>query len=579
MSETIDAQEMARLLDEWVTDQHPFNPGFARSFGLSDEQRLEPLVKAAATFAGFAFKGDRDNKSYVGPFVPMFGDGPELLAYIKNEHPEAFGQWHDLSVYVEDPFLAAKLQDLLWIVKHAERQQPGQYARDAIENYLRFYDSALSRDFEHKPLHLCRLLSRVADLAKAINASDQFHGRLGERCQAWLESSPGEDHIWPIKVAARLLEPYQPAGLRDYVRALHEHYAASGDWQRRTLAEGLFELELEMATTDDERSRVREAAAEMFLAEARMSEQAVFALTHLERAGEWAQGSTSEGHLMRETQDLRSNLDLSADLKKISAEGTIPAQEVHQHRDWIVEPQHFHESIHRLVASTASWLEDLDGLRDRMQSARQETPLIDIIPVRHIHRGGFECCRPTSPEERLEKDMAAQHATLAALAAKLWLEASLDAIQDRYTLAPAAITEFVTEHGLVGQFEGEKFGRAFRHYWDGDYDSAANVALPRIESALRNVALAAGESIITLPEEGRGHKCGGYKPLGAILPLLKNTLGESAVHMLRYLLVDNHGMNLRDNYAHGIPSKDPQKDAAIALWIALWLGCLHTGDG
>lgn len=271
MSETIDAQEMARLLDEWVSDQHPFNPGFMPDFGLSDEQRLEPLVKAAATFAGFAFKGDRDNESFVGPFVPMFGDGPGLLAYIKAEHPEAFGQWHDLSVYVEDPFLAAKLQDLLWIVKHAEQQQPGRYARDAIGNYLRFYDSALSRDFEHKPLHLCHLLSRVADLAKAINASDQFHGPLGERCQAWFESTPAEDHIWPIKVAARLLEPYRPADLRDCIRALHEHYAASSDWQHRTRAEGLFELELAMATTDDERSRIREAAAEMFLAEARTS--------------------------------------------------------------------------------------------------------------------------------------------------------------------------------------------------------------------------------------------------------------------------------------------------------------------
>ena len=164
-------------------------------------------------------------------------------------------------------------------------------------------------------------------------------------------------------------------------------------------------------------------------------------------------------------------------------------------------------------------------------------------------------------------------------AAKLWLEASLDAIRDRYALDPAAITEFVTEHGLVGQFEGEAFGRAFRHYWGGDYDSAANVALPRIESALRNIALGAGVSIITLPQEGRRPKCGGYKQLGAILPLLKSTLGENAVRMLQYLLVDNHGMNLRDNYAHGIQSEDPQTDAAIALWIALWLGCLHTDEG
>lgn len=579
MSETINAQQMALLLDEWVADQHPFNPGFAPSFGLSDEQRLEPLVKAAATFAGFAFMGDRDNESYVGPFVPVFDDGPELLTYIKNEHPEAFGQWHDLSTHVGDPFLTAKLQDLLWLVRYDERQQPAQYARDAIESYLRFYDEALSRNFTHKQLHLCHLLSRVAELAKEINAADQFHGPLGERCQAWLESIPVEDHIWPIKVAARLLEQYRPADLRDYIRALHAHYAASGDWQRRTLAEGLFELELAIATTDDERARVREAAAEMFLAEAHLSGQATFTLAHLERAGKWAQGAAGESRLTREINDIRRTLDLSADLKEISIEVPILGHEMRQLREWIVEPDDYRDSLYRLTAFGASWLLDLDGLQDRLRRVRGESCLFDLVSVTHIHRDGFECCGPaTSSEERQQKELAGQHEALAISAAKLWLADGLDAIRVRYALGSSTVVEFVTQHGLVEQVDGEAFGRAFQHYWNGDYDSAANVALPRIESALRGIAHRAGEVIISLPDAGR-RKCGGYKPLGAILPRLKDHLGEDAVKMLQLLLVDNHGMNLRNNYAHGIQSEDPQADAAISLWIALWLSFLHPGDG
>ena len=579
MTEPIDAREMARLLDEWVADQHPFNPGFTPSFGLSNKQRLEPLVKAAATFVAFAFMGERDNESYVGPFVPMFDDGPELLEYIKTEHPEAFGQWHDLSVHVEDSFLTAKLQDLLWLVRYAERQQPAQYARDAIESYLRFYDEALSHDFTHKQLHLCHLLSRVAELAKEINAADQFHAALGERCQAWLKAAPGEDHIWPIKVAAKLLGRYRPADLNGYVQTLHAHYAASDSQQYRTLREGLFDLELAMAVTDHERSRVREAAAEMFLAEANRSSNAMFTLAYLRNASDWAQGSTSEGHLMREIRDLRSNLDLSADLQEISVEGTIPAQEVHRQRDWILEAEDFRESLHRLVASTAMWLEDLDGLQDRMQSVRQEPRLIDLASVTYIHPDGFECCHPNSPEERFEKDMAGEHAALAAFAAKFWLATSLDAIRDRYAIEAPTIVKFIGEHGLIGQVEREAFGRAFSHYWRGDYDSAANVALPRIESAIRTIAHAAGAAIISLPTEGRNRRCATYKPLGGILPQLTDALGENAVGMLHHLLIDNHGMNLRNNYAHGIQSEDPQTDAAIALWIALWLGCLRPGDG
>lgn len=574
MTETVDTREMARLLDEWADAPNPFIPDFEPSFGLSDEQRLEPIAKAAATFASFAFKGDGDNEAYAGPFVPIFGEAPALLDSIKNEHPEALGSWHDFSVNVEDRFLAAKLQDLLWIVKYAGRQSPVQYARDAIENYLRFYDEALSCDFEYKQLHLYRLLLRVANLAKEIRAADEFHPAVSERCRAWLLDSSEDTYIWPIKVAARLLEPHRPADLHAYVRAMHDSYASSEDQQRRTMRDGLFELEWAMATTPEARSQVRDAAAEMFLEEAQRSSSPMFALAHLEQASEWSHGAASEGRLVNEINDFRRTLDLSADLKEISVEVPIPGHEVRQLRAWIVEPDGYRDGLTRLVASVASGLRDIDDLQDRLQKVRDEPRLLGLIPVKHIHRDGFECCSPATPEDRQRKELAGQHRMRAISAAKLWLADSLDEIRVRYALEPSTVVEFVTQHGLVERVAGEAFGQAFRHYWNGDYDSAANVALPRIELALRGIALRAGIPIVSLPS----NKCGGNLPLGAILPLLKDELGESEVKMLQLLLVDNHGMNLRDNYAHGIPSKDPQADAAITLWLALWLGFLRSGD-
>lgn len=574
MTETVDTREMARLLDEWADAPNPFVPDFQPSFGLSDEQRREPLVQAATEFASFAFKGDGDKEAYAGPFVPMFGEAPARLDYIKNEHPEALGSWHDFSVYVEDRFLAAKLQDLLWIVKYTGRQSPVQYARDAIENYLRFYDEALSRDFEYMQLHLYRLLLRVANLAKEIRAPDEFHPAVSERCWAWLLDSSEDTYIWPIKVAARLLEPHRPADLDVYIRALHDSYASSEDQQRRTMRDGLFELELEMAATPEERSQLRDAAAEMFLEEAQRSSSPMFALAHLEQASEWSHGAASESRLVNESNDFRRTLDLSADLQEISVEVPIPGHEVRQLRERIIEADDYRDGLTQLVESVASDLQDLDDLRDHIQQARDEPRLLDLIPVKHIHRDGFECCSPATPGDRQWKELAGQHRMLAISIAKLWLEDSLDAIRVRYALEPSTMVEFVTQHGLVGQVEGEAFGRAFRHYWNGDYDSAANVALPRIESTLRGIALRAGIPIVSLPS----NKCGVNLPLGAILSRLKETLGESEAKMLQLLLVDNHGMNLRDNYAHGIQSEDPQADAAIALWLALWLGFPHSGD-
>ena len=575
MTEAVDTREMARLLDEWVANEDPFNAGFTPSFGLSDEQRLEPIVKAAATrFTSFAFMGDGDKEAYAGPFMHMLGKAPALLDTIKNEHPETLGSWHDLSVYVEDRFLAAKLQDLLWIVRYADRQSPVQYARDAIQNYLRFYDEALSRDFEYKQLHLYHLLLRVANLATKINAADEFHPAVSERCRAWLLDDSSENaYIWPIKVASRLRAAYRPPNLGVCIQAAHAERAASPNHEVRTRREVLFKLELDMAQTTEEKQRIHTEAAEMFLEEAKRAPSDSMSHRYLRQAEEWAQNATGKADLLRAIKSANSDLDLTSDLQKISAGVVVSHDEIQALRDSVLGADNFALALLRIAMKGETTLLNIADLERDVDKSQKENAFVSLLPTLHMHQDGFECCHPTSDEAKREKAVAGAHKMQSQTDAVLWLKDCLRDIPRKYTLSEPHLAECLTVLGVIDQEDAVIFATAFRHYWNEEYVSCVRVAIPSIEATLRNLAASVG-GVVTYRR--RDEKCGGYIGVPAALDILEDSIGVNATRMLRFLLIDSHAMNLRDRSAHGIRSREPDVDAALTLWIVAWLGLRVT---
>src|SRR5436190_16318726 len=95
--------------------------------------------------------------------------------------------------------------------------------------------------------------------------------------------------------------------------------------------------------------------------------------------------------------------------------------------------------------------------------------------------------------------------------ARLWsllVADLLDAIHSRYgPISGVDLTEFFTTE-LVPAETAERFARSCELYWQHQYDEAAHVLVPRIESVIREMARRVGIPIIREP---RGAKPGGVR--------------------------------------------------------------------
>lgn len=106
---------------------------------------------------------------------------------------------------------------------------------------------------------------------------------------------------------------------------------------------------------------------------------------------------------------------------------------------------------------------------------------------------------------------------------------------------------------------------ALRLYDAGDFDGATHKLLPRIEYLLRERASLCGSVI--RPTDGTSR--GGVDLLGSVLETLKDHMDESWRRYLRFVLVEDAGLNLRNDTLHALRPEATEQDAALVVHALL----------
>ena len=151
----------------------------------------------------------------------------------------------------------------------------------------------------------------------------------------------------------------------------------------------------------------------------------------------------------------------------------------------------------------------------------------------------------------------------------------LKAIRQRY--GPLGDNSHVFESDLIDDTQAEWIALAVQHHEAGDYRSSVSVMAPRLENAIRGVALRIG--VATLRNSRGGQQTGGVKPLGRLLSDLKNLMPEAARRYWKTLLVDPlGGINLRNEVGHGLKDHPTPQNAAILIHAACQLLTLHIEE-
>jgi hypothetical protein len=130
---------------------------------------------------------------------------------------------------------------------------------------------------------------------------------------------------------------------------------------------------------------------------------------------------------------------------------------------------------------------------------------------------------------------------------------------------------FATE--LIGADRGERFARALELFWDDQYDDAAHVIVPRIESTLREIARAAGLVVVKPADPAR---YGGMVSLNHVMDKLRELEDASPwLDYLQALLCDPLALNLRNLIAHGLLPRVGATDAALLIQAGCHLALLR----
>jgi hypothetical protein len=154
--------------------------------------------------------------------------------------------------------------------------------------------------------------------------------------------------------------------------------------------------------------------------------------------------------------------------------------------------------------------------------------------------------------------------------------AQLDRIAERFAPSEDDLVGALA-HPLPGSpSKTLMLAHAFQQFWSGHDDAAVHLALPRVESLLREIERARGIPIVSV---AKGTTPGGVSVLGSLINSM-HTAGFDPdwTRSISLLIHDGeHGLNLRNDIGHGLADCPSRRLVALVLQAALFL--LSVADG
>lgn len=467
---------------------------------------------------------------------------------------DALQLWEAAAGLVTAPAAIARLEDLLF----ERRVGNGLHrARRAATSYLEAIDAA-----DEFGMDEVDALVRAWTLARSVRDSavdaDVRH-RMTEICGALMEAAPGTRPGVVLPLLRALAQgpvvdpdPHDVDGMLSRAAAvfrkgyLAEQIAAD----RRGRAAG-------DATLLEQIARGEVAA---YLAEAEDSPNAAVRMHHLNAA---ARVATVRGlmELARQAAAQMQRIRPSElGMQHIRVESSLPMYIPESYIARFTHGRSWRDGLAYFFASDVP-SGDLDQLRGIGSISRGT--LASLFPTTLFGAGGLP--RVTAADE--EAHGMSQAASMSAQFYGQMFAIGLDHLVERYGVPPLdELVDMIVGQGGRDPQLARGLARAFEHYFKGDYESCAAVAMPKFEAAARSLLRELDEGIYRVQV---GNDPGGYVGLYILLDELeKLALDESWTYFFKWLLLGPYGANLRNDVAHGFVF-DPGPIYAALLLRAL----------
>jgi hypothetical protein len=249
------------------------------------------------------------------------------------------------------------------------------------------------------------------------------------------------------------------------------------------------------------------------------------------------------------------NLNWKKSLKKIETRVEVKNEEISKFLTTIFGKENEYQLAEILSRIVIKFLPRQEKIEEQLKKVSGEYPLQFLCTTQIISENGYPIAKLESLNSDYENNFKNYANRVLQFNSGL-LSITMDELKERISKE-----EFIDyfNNSLLFQNEDKDYIKyAFNAYWNEEFLISSYLFIPLIESAIRELVRLCG-GIILKPND-----VGGYDRLslnvllekqGFILQKVFSTIGYDVPFYFRLVLTEKLGMNLRNNFAHGLEKK------------------------
>jgi hypothetical protein len=511
---------------------------------------------------------DRQGTVHHDPDVTQVGDS-------------IISEWQWIARSAEHPVLRARYADVAWEVAKfrvaaarrtketpAPTKPDAEDAAQAIDGYLQAVEGNLAPEIYDAG----RYLGRAVELAATINDVDRL-----QRAKA----------IFLEYQAARIADPTFPFWLFDDIAWEQRSALGLSATEKAGLIAGLEQILASRADPSNpslfDPHSAQDAADRLGQwrrlqgQETEAQRTAGIAGGAIEHAAELASGLTAIAMLERQAKRYRLLGDKESaarveqairrrasqakgELRRVSTPIAISQDQLDSWADWAAGTT-FEEGLARLAGANLIRKGQTEAIVARIA---ETATLLAHIPISIMREDGYSAAVIGSVADDLEGRTVHMAANAFGYSAPL-LAVSLTCFRAKHQVDLEKVMTWLADTELFRAPRLAFMRDGLSAWFAEDWIKVISVLVPQIEAALRDLLSALG-GVVTRPDSHHG----GFQvvPLGDVLsdPIMRSQLPEDIRFHLRVLLQDPRGLNLRNEFAHGLAAHELY-DRGIANWV------------
>ncbi len=540
---------------------------------LEEDPKYQPTDEDRAEQMAFDFmenypnndtgwKTDNGRLMYYGPMFVLPDDKNQMREYpsITRVNKETLEYWGKRAEESTHPILSSRYADLIVDFSH---EILGEEAN------INFYQIAIDSNVEICEKSLIPFPHNMTKARRALKLSDYKHdsSRINQVKDTIIKlgNEPGckdfafelllidfpkqivfsrEEKENLIKETEKFLEEIKqnPHIAERYVSLLAEYYAKEKDENNLMRVLNILEKSLK------EHSQLN--------SEALLTMNAYNQIQEIYRhyANRFNEAKKASERISKEFGQL--DLDIDKYLQDISVEIKIEQEDIDKNINSIFGAKRNNELETIMGKIALRFLPQKDNIKKSLSDISSKYPLQFLCSQQIISDENIPIANLGSLEDDYDNHLQ-NHTKQYILPNYFFLPPIIDELKKHFS--KQAITKYFCKAYLFRDKERKYIERAISTYWENDYLVFSSLLVPLIESSIRRLIGICGGSTL----ERNRTKGYDYIPLHhllenneSILSKVFSEIGDDLSFYLRFVLTKKLGMNLRNNFAHGIGLKD-----------------------